>query len=170
MTPSRDRSPDPGLDAARLLARLAMATTKACEETGTTLPQYRLILRLVEQPLRVGELADLIGVSAPTVSVLVRNLERRRLVERSPVPGDGRGVMLTLTDAGRAAVHRGDERMRALLADLGADVGLARLIDLLEVLRDPVERVSTAWKARHRDDQFAGIDDSGAEADPGCMK
>lgn len=37
---------------------------------------------------------------------VITRLERRGLVERSPHPADARGVLVTITDEGRATVER----------------------------------------------------------------
>jgi DNA-binding MarR family transcriptional regulator len=60
-----------------------------------TLSKYR-------EPLRLSELNRHVLLSQPALSRLVDRLAERRLVERRSDPADGRGVRLSLTDAGRA--------------------------------------------------------------------
>jgi MarR family transcriptional regulator, organic hydroperoxide resistance regulator len=48
------------------------------------------------------ELADMMHLSAPTVTAMVQKLERNGLIERTDDPCDQRVTRLKLTDAGRA--------------------------------------------------------------------
>ena len=52
--------------------------------------------------LRVGELAARLGVEPPTVTKMLRRLERCGLVERRQDPSDARSLRVYLTDEGRA--------------------------------------------------------------------
>lgn len=52
-------------------------------------------------PVRLGELHSHVLLSQPALSRLVERLVARRFIERRPDPEDGRGVRLSLTDAGR---------------------------------------------------------------------
>ena len=54
------------------------------------------------EPLRISELNRHVLLSQPALSRMVDRLAERGLVERQPDPADGRGVRLSLTDAGRA--------------------------------------------------------------------
>ena len=63
---------------------------------------------------RLRELAESSLLTQPSLSRLVERLEVDGLVTRGPVEGDGRGVAVTLTDAGAAAAARGRSSARAL--------------------------------------------------------
>jgi DNA-binding MarR family transcriptional regulator len=54
------------------------------------------------EPVRLTELNRHVLLSQPALSRLVERLAERGLVRRGPDPADGRGVRLSLTDAGRA--------------------------------------------------------------------
>jgi DNA-binding MarR family transcriptional regulator len=54
------------------------------------------------EPVRLTELNRHVLLSQPALSRLVDRLAERGLVRRGPDPADGRGVRLSLTDAGRA--------------------------------------------------------------------
>jgi DNA-binding MarR family transcriptional regulator len=133
-----------------------MAVSAACEETGVTLKQYRMLLKLVDGPLRAGVLARLSGTTRATLSTLTRNLEQRGLVIRVAAHDDGRGTNIGLTKAGRAAVQRADKRVEQLLVDLASGPGLHPFLELLDQLRDPVDRVSNAYKLRNLERSQAG--------------
>jgi DNA-binding MarR family transcriptional regulator len=82
-------------------------------------------------PRRSTELADLEGHAQPTMTLLVKRLEERGWVARRRDPADGRVVLVSLTEAGEAAledvraayrsvlrnylVHLSDEEIAALL-------------------------------------------------------
>ena len=59
---------------------------------------------------RMSALAELEGVRQPSMTDLVRRLERLGLVARAPDPVDRRAVLITATDAGR---HYIEELVRA---------------------------------------------------------
>ncbi|MEU8139467.1 MarR family winged helix-turn-helix transcriptional regulator [Streptodolium elevatio] len=52
-------------------------------------------------PMRLTELARTEQISQPGITQLVTRLERDGLVERRPDPGDGRAVLVHITEAGR---------------------------------------------------------------------
>lgn len=62
-----------------------------------------------------GSLADFEHVSPPVMTRMLGRLEEAGLVRRSAHPGDGRQVLVALTDAGRAAVLAGREERDAWL-------------------------------------------------------
>jgi DNA-binding MarR family transcriptional regulator len=70
-----------------------------------TLSQYGLLELLRDQDsARVRDLAEHAGVSASTATRILDTLERRGLVRRRQTPEDRRGVSVTLTRPGRAAL------------------------------------------------------------------
>ena len=58
------------------------------------------------EPIRLGELNRHVLLSQPALSRLVDRLAERGLIDRKPDPADGRGVLLSLSGAGRALQHR----------------------------------------------------------------
>ena len=56
--------------------------------------------------LRITELAELLGVDAPTVTRKVQQLERQGLVVRQSDPADGRATRIRLTPVGRRTLER----------------------------------------------------------------
>lgn len=137
------------LDGARQLSRLASTTSAICAEAGLTLQQYRMLLKLVEEPMRASALARRSGITRATLSTVIRNLEQRGLVTRTAVEEDARGVSIDVTADGRAAVQAVDDRLAALVVALSSHTGLRSLLDFLETLREPVDRQATAYKERN---------------------
>jgi DNA-binding MarR family transcriptional regulator len=74
-----------------------------------------LLVTLGDGPVRVTELAAAERLAQPTVTLLVKGLEARGLVERGPDPDDGRAVLVRVTDAGRNAVDSIRAELRAAL-------------------------------------------------------
>jgi len=78
-------------------------------------------------PLRVTDLAELLGVDAPTVTRKVQQLERAGLVVRTTDPGDRRATRIALTAAGRRSLDKVLQARREWLDQLlvgweGADL------------------------------------------------
>jgi DNA-binding MarR family transcriptional regulator len=72
-------------------------------------------------PTAIGALAAAEGVTAPTMTRLVDGLERDGFVRRRPDPGDGRGVLVEATAAGRRILGAGRaRRVQALAEQLAA--------------------------------------------------
>lgn len=88
-----------------------------------------------EDGLRAGELSEILGVSPPTVTQQVSELERRGLVERRMDSADRRSVRVALSDLGVAALEKHRAAFLALFArvveGMGAERGesLAALLD-----------------------------------------
>lgn len=65
--------------------------------------EYDVLFTLSRCPsgqLRLNEINDKVLLSQSSLSRLVDRLEKRGLVERTIAPDDGRGVLLSLTEAG----------------------------------------------------------------------
>lgn len=113
-------------------------------EGGITMAQYQLLAELAGGRSRsVGELADHVGVSAPTVTRMLDGLERAGIAERRPSTRDRRVVDVELTEDGRRIVKRKQRLMaakrRALYASLeqGEREQAARLLHrLAEVIAE----------------------------------
>src|ERR1700749_1402791 len=78
-----------------------------------TLSQYSLLLPLSSaDTARVSDLAAGAGIAPSTASRILDALERRAIVRRARSEEDRRGVTVTLTDDGRAALAQQHEWMR----------------------------------------------------------
>jgi DNA-binding MarR family transcriptional regulator len=104
-----------------------------------------LLVTLLEGPRRITELADSEALAQPTVTQLVDKLERRGLVVRERSAGDGRVVLVSISEDGREQLEAARVQTRALmratmdelsddeLAELvAAGETLGRLIDTLQ--------------------------------------
>lgn len=96
--------------------------------------RFSVLVRLLSQPLTLGELAQIEQVSAPSMSKTVGRLVDQGYVDRSADPDDGRIVRLSLTDEGRATVERERAHRDAWMT--------ARLEGLTEADRDLLRRAT----------------------------
>ena len=106
------------------------------QDSGVTMPQLTLLDWVAESPgSGIQDIADGLGLTAPTVSVGVRRLEAAGLLERRPNPKDGRAIQTFLTPLGQTLHERARafrrEKAQLLLTGLTAEEG-AMLLALLE--------------------------------------
>lgn len=88
------------------------------DASGVTAPHLSALSVLVFGGARtLGELAQAEQVRPPSMTRIVRNLERDGLVEREPHPEDRRSVRLRATDAGRRILEEGRARRVHSLAE-----------------------------------------------------
>ena len=82
--------------------RLQSHSKRMKARSGVTGPQ-RLVLRVLElrPETAPSELARILFFHKSTVTVILRSLEKAKLVQRSPNAQDRRAVVLTLTPKGR---------------------------------------------------------------------
>ena len=72
-------------------------------EVGLHVGQEMVLIELWEKDgLRGGELAERLGIEPPTVTKMLRRLEKCGLVERRQDPNDARSFRVYLTDEGRS--------------------------------------------------------------------
>ena len=72
------------------------------EELGLTYPQYLVLLVLWEKgSIRLGRIAEDLGLATHAVSPIIDRLEEAGFVRRVKDPDDARAVLIDLTKAGR---------------------------------------------------------------------
>ena len=140
-------SPD---DTRQILEGLSAVTRQLARASGgpddgppmTSTQRLALFETAVGGPLRLSELAERMGITAPTASRAVDGLVELGLLERLPDPADRRAVSIDVTAPGRARV---EERMALAAAALEPAVAAlsaqdrARLAALLARLADAIE-------------------------------
>jgi len=88
------------------------------------------------EPVRMSELNRHVLLSQPALSRLVDRLAERGLVERCADPADGRGVRLSLTEAGRAVQRQvGRRHARGVARAMTAGLDPAELRQLEAICR-----------------------------------
>jgi DNA-binding MarR family transcriptional regulator len=91
-------------------------------------------------PLRLAELAQLEGVSAPGATRIVAELEMRGLVGRRIDPDDGRAFRIQVTAAGADAILRARAARAKVVAELLGELTPAELATI-EAALPALERV-----------------------------
>lgn len=102
--------------------QLAAALGQAC---GLSIHEFEVLLRVAAHAadggLRLGALGQMIRLTQPSLSRAVARLEQPGWLRRAGAPGDGRGVLVSITEAGREVLARGAavhaETIRSLLLD-----------------------------------------------------
>jgi DNA-binding MarR family transcriptional regulator len=92
-------------------------------QTELSAPQALVLLHLGERgPVRNTDLAAFMQRQAQSLTGLIDRLEAKKLVKRSPFPGDRRAIRLSITPAGQKAVSAAvpvmDEVLQASLGRL----------------------------------------------------
>ncbi|WP_274917561.1 MarR family winged helix-turn-helix transcriptional regulator [Streptomyces sp. WZ-12] len=127
--------------AVRLLGRAEKHLDETLQRRhGLPLSEYRALCALSRPDsgpaLRMGELADRIGLKDSTVTRLVGRLETQGLARRTAAPGDGRAVAAGITEAGRQRYAQATPTYRAALgASLEASTANVHLADLAAWVR-----------------------------------
>jgi DNA-binding MarR family transcriptional regulator len=70
-----------------------------------TPPQSITLRKLLDGPLPMGSVAEVLACDASTLTGIADRLEERRLIDRQVDPADRRVKLLALTDAGRTLVE-----------------------------------------------------------------
>ncbi len=83
--------------------------------TGISRSEAGLLTALEQGPQRITALAELEGLAQPTVTTLVRELERRGWVSRDRDPDDGRVVLVSLAPGGQDELDRFRAAYRPIL-------------------------------------------------------
>ncbi|HEY2398630.1 MAG TPA: MarR family transcriptional regulator [Solirubrobacteraceae bacterium] len=122
------------LSRAAVLVRLLVKQVRSKEVSRT---EMQVLGLLDEGPRRITELTELEGTAQPTMTLLVKRLEKKGWVEREGLPDDGRVALISLTEAGRAAWRRFRAQfLAAMRADLDvlSEEQLGALLDATETL------------------------------------
>ena len=110
------------------------------EPLGLTHPQYLVMVTLwgAPGPLSLRQLTRLLKLEAPTLSPLLKRLEKAGLVQRWRDPADERSVLVRVTERGRELRTRAAGVPTALVERLG--MTLTELETLQDVLTAVIER------------------------------
>jgi DNA-binding MarR family transcriptional regulator len=120
----------------RLTRRLRRAQAERLAPLGLTPAQERA-LRVItrsEQPLRMTELADQLGIVPRSLTRVIDTLENAGLVRREIDPRNRRAILLHLTDRGTAVRDDMREARRRAAEDLFAPLTVEDRKTLTELL------------------------------------
>jgi DNA-binding MarR family transcriptional regulator len=94
----------------------------------------------VRGPVRLTQLAAELGLPLTTASDVVRRLEARGDVRRTPDPGDGRSSLFELTPAGDLLWRRGFDALRRV------NIALDRELDDGDAVRSALDQLDAAFE------------------------
>lgn len=118
-----------------------------------TLTEYDVLFTLSTQPdrrLRLRELNEQVLLTQPSVSRLIDRLATRGLIVKIPAPGDGRGIIVALTEEGFNVFRRVAARhMESIAAHLGCALSVAELRELTQ-LCDKLRRETIRSSSKKR--------------------
>jgi DNA-binding MarR family transcriptional regulator len=130
-----------------LLQRAALLTRLLVRQLGGELSRTEvgLLKTLDGGSRRITELAELEGFAQPTITILIKQLEKKGLVTRTRQSVDGRVVLVSLTESGNVALEDYRGKLRAVLGGYLAEISdeqvealatatetLAQLVDVLQ--------------------------------------
>ncbi len=91
---------------------------------------------------RVTDLAAWAGMTRPSMTELVDELEAHELVERRPDPVDKRAKLVVLTDAGWDAIRNGQAIIAAIEADYAQRIGAKRFEAMCQTMQDLLDELT----------------------------
>ena len=125
---------------ARLTERIEAALK--CQ-AGLSMPEYSVLLmtdRAGEVGIRPSRLAHQVVFSRSRLTHTMKRLESRGLIERRPCEGDGRGGLVSLTQAGKALFDEAALIQRDVIRRLFLDDITSEEIDMLTGLFSRVSK------------------------------
>jgi DNA-binding MarR family transcriptional regulator len=108
-------------------------------QLGVSEPEYRVFLAIAqlqgEKGVSVSDVARHLGVSGAFVTMIVQRLARMGQVRKRPSATDRRGVLLTLTARGRAAMTAFSHRPQMVNDVLFGDIDASEFRLLADIVR-----------------------------------
>lgn len=101
-----------------LINRMMLAELRPGDSDETTMPQYRVLSYLAEEPLTLSVIARRRRVSLQSAGELVQALVDRGWVTRVADPNDRRQTLLHLSDTGQQQYEKASARMLTHLIPL----------------------------------------------------
>ncbi len=126
-----------------LVAITALAVDGATTRHSLTFQQWRVLVTVgrADDGVRISQLAERIGASAPSTSRLVRRLVAKGMVTVETDPADRRAMRVRLSVAGMELRRRVIDRRRALIAATITEMPSRDIpADGVEALADAFER------------------------------
>jgi DNA-binding MarR family transcriptional regulator len=111
MTETQDAAARRVWDVMRTMVLNQDMKREVAEALGMSFFRVKALRRLAKGPMTMRRLAENLATDAPYTTLLVDDLERRGLVERTVNPGDRRSKLVITTAAGRAEAARAEEIM-----------------------------------------------------------
>lgn len=127
------------LDVTPILLQAIRHEMRCLRTTDLTVPQFRTLSYLSHNPgASLSAVAEFIGLTLSSMSILVNALVDRNLVERATDSKDRRRVHLTVTQPGRSMLEKTLQATEAYLAEMVAGLSDSErtiIVEGLEILR-----------------------------------
>jgi DNA-binding MarR family transcriptional regulator len=136
------------LDLFVLHQHLTALMDEAFDGSGITPAQYAVYSQLGLAPRTPGQLAELLGLRAATLSGYLKAMERRGHLERERSDSDGRSSVLHLSDSGARQLERARRLMQGVVASV--ERGIAEVDDVVG-LRLALGRLDAAMSTALRE-------------------
>lgn len=121
-------------DLVRLAARLQEVRGGLAAKIGVSPPQYNIVMHLARHAspggLRLGMVAEALGVSLSFVVAETRRLQKKRLIAVQRDPADRRAMLASLSPSGERALARAAPVMCRVNDRLFAALSRAELLEL----------------------------------------
>lgn len=109
----------------------------ALRSVDLTEQQWRVLRALDSVPeIDATGLAMATFLLPPSLSRILRDLEKRHLISRRPDPADLRAWLISLTPEGRSVIDAAGVSIETIYAELTERIGKNRLDTLMQLLRD----------------------------------
>ena len=109
-----------------------------------SMPEWTLLGQLYDTPaIRLAELATFLGVEAPLVTMLVKQLEEKGLLTMQNDPTDSRAKLITLTDRGRDILPQIEKVVRRNLEPLLVGISVEEMKTYCKVLQTVIDNFTT---------------------------
>ncbi len=125
-------------------------------DSGLSLPEYEVLVQLSEAPggrLRPFQLGHALQWEQSRLSHQLSRMTRRGFTAREECPGDARGALVVLTDAGRAVLE---------------SAAPGHVAAVRQLVFGPLEGTQAAALGQALDAILAGLDEDPDAITPGC--
>ena len=114
-----------------------------CAPAGVTVPQYTaLSVFRAQGALSNAQLAVRTMVSPQSANEMVKSIEAKGWIERTPDPSHGRIIQIQLTEAGHAILAQCDGKVREVEMQMFPDMDDEERVRLYGLLRGAVRALS----------------------------
>ncbi|MEO5933349.1 MAG: MarR family transcriptional regulator [Duganella sp.] len=114
-----------------------------CAPAGVTVPQYTaLSVFRAQGALSNAQLAVRTMVSPQSANEMVKSIEAKGWIERTPDPSHGRIIQIQLTEAGHAILAQCDGKVREVEMQMFPDMDHEERVRLYGLLRGAVRALS----------------------------
>lgn len=131
-----------------LVMRVVRAEMRRQGAASMSVPQFRTLGFVARHPgASLTDVADHLGIAAPTASALVDRMVRQGLLKRAGHPNERRRITLTLSQAGMRRLDRARAATRRRIMELVKDlppIQLRRITGGLDVLARTFREVGPA--------------------------